>query len=400
MARFCNKCGAPLDGIFCVKCGADSRLAASPQPRPATSQSVPSEVATLELSPVQSAASEVSPQAPVPPSAPLANSADSPAARFCNKCGAPSSGTAFCNQCGANMRQAPSPPSQLAAIPVQQTPPPPVASAPAQVMPAQTSAKGSPLTKILIGFAVVVITVGALAAGGVYYVVYRVKQKVHEVAQDVSGLGSTSNGNSASGGGVLGSISKAVSSSSDSNSSGGSDSNGGISGDPCRLLSKEEVGRAIGVEIVAAEASDSGCSYLAQGNSGDMTAKHMAAMVGKKGVDAKTQQTVQNFSGELFKAFQSEDHDTGADKNGNVPVFGFSVDNHAAEAQMRLNAKVFGSVGPGQQGLPGIGDQAMDESGAMMMVRKGDKLIRIMYSTCPCSVDAIKPLAKTLADRL
>jgi hypothetical protein len=36
----------------------------------------------------------------------------------------------------------------------------------------------------------------------------------------------------------------------------------------------------------------------------------------------------------------------------------------------------------------------------MMMVRKGDKLIRIMYSTCPCSVEAIKPLAKTLADRL
>jgi hypothetical protein len=36
----------------------------------------------------------------------------------------------------------------------------------------------------------------------------------------------------------------------------------------------------------------------------------------------------------------------------------------------------------------------------MMFVRKGDRLIRIMYSTCPCGVEAIKPLAKTLADRL
>jgi len=34
------------------------------------------------------------------------------------------------------------------------------------------------------------------------------------------------------------------------------------------------------------------------------------------------------------------------------------------------------------------------------MVRKGDKLVRITYIMCPCSTDAIKPLAKKLADRL
>jgi hypothetical protein len=264
-------------------------------------------------------------------------------------------------------------------------------------MPA-AQAKGSPLIKILVGFAVVVIAVGALAAGGVYYVVYRVKQKVHEVARGVPSLGSNSDNSSGSDGGIMGSISKMVSG--NSGGSGGSDSNGGISGDPCRLLSKAEVGRAIGVEIIATETSGAGCSYLAQGNSSDMTAKHMAAMMGAKGADAQTQQTIQTLTGGLAKMVQSEGHDTGMDKNGNVPVFMFSVDNNSAETQMRLNAKVLGSVGPGQQGIPGIGDEAMDESGAMMMVRKGDKLIRIMYSTCPCSVEAIKPLAKTLADRL
>ncbi len=270
-------------------------------------------------------------------------------------------------------------------------------------MPApQGSSKGSSLTKILIGFAVVVITVGALAAGGVYYVVYRVKQKVHEVTRNVPGMGSSSDSGSNSGGSsVLGSISKMVSGSSDgSGDSSGSGSNGGISGDPCRLLSAAEVGRAIGVEIVATETTEGGCSYLARGNSGDMTAKHMAAMMGTKGADAKTQQMIQGFTGGMAKAFQSEGHDTGMDKNGNVPVFVFGVDNTSAEAQMRLNAKVLGGLGPGQEGIPGIGDQAFDEAGAMMMVRKGDKLIRIMYSTCPCSVDAIKPLAKMLADRL
>jgi hypothetical protein len=269
---------------------------------------------------------------------------------------------------------------------------------------AQAATKGSPLTKILIGFAVVVITIGALAAGGVYYVVYRVKQKVHEVAHEVTrnvpGMGSTSDSGSGSGdNSILGSISKMASGSSNSSDSD-SKSNGGISGDPCRLLSKEEVGRAIGVEIVTTERGDAGCSYLAHGDSADMTAKHMAAMAGTNGADAKSQQMVQGLAGGLFKSFQSEGHDTGMDKNGNVPVFVFSVDNTNAEMQMRLNAKVMGSLGPGQQGIPGIGDQAMDESSAMLMVRKGDKLIRIMYSTCPCTLEAIKPLAKMLADRL
>jgi hypothetical protein len=249
---------------------------------------------------------------------------------------------------------------------------------------------------------VVVITVGALAAGGVYYVVYRVKQKIHEVARDVPGLGSTSDNSSSSSGGIMGSISKMASgsSSSDSGGSSGRGDNGGLSGDPCRLLSKDEVGSSIGVQIVATESTDAGCSYLAKGDSADMTAKHMSTMMGAKGADAKTQQTIQTLTGGLAKMIQSEGHETNTDKNGNVPVFGFSVDNNAAETQMRLNATVMGRLGPGQVSISGIGDQAMDESGAMMMVRKGDKLIRIMYSTCPCSVEAIKPLAKALADRL
>ncbi|MGH9544109.1 MAG: hypothetical protein ACRD23_02730 [Terriglobales bacterium] len=300
------------------------------------------------------------------------------------------------------MRQAAAPSAQPAAIPAAQAPP--LAAAPPQPLPAsQTPTKGSPLTKILIGFAVVVVTFGALAAGGVYYVVYRVKQKVHEVAHDVTrnvpGMGSDSDSGSSSGdNSIMGSISKMVSG--NSTDSGNSGSNGGISGDPCRLLSKEEVGRAIGVEIVATQPTEGGCSYLAHGDSGDMTAKHITAMMAKNGADAKTQQMIQGFTGGMAKVFQSEGHEKTSDSNGNVPVFTFGVDNHAAEAQMRLNAKVLGGLGPGQVGVPGIGDQAMDESGAMLMVRKGDKLIRIMYSTCPCSLDAIKPLAKMLADRV
>ena len=175
------------------------------------------------------------------------------------------------------MREAASPAPQPVSAQSPQRLPPPSFPPPAQPMPvAQTTTKGSPLTKILVGVAVVVITVGALAAGGVYYVVYRVKQKVHEVARDVPGLGSSSDNSSSSGDhSMMGSISKMVSgsSNSDSSDSGGSRNNGGISGDPCRLLSKDEVGSAIGVPIVATETTDAGCSYLAHGDSADMTAK-------------------------------------------------------------------------------------------------------------------------------
>jgi hypothetical protein len=250
-----------------------------------------------------------------------------------------------------------------------------------------------------------VVAIGALAAGGMYYVVYRVKQKVHEVVRDVPGLNSSSNNNSGSGdNSLLGAISKAISASrngdgSGDSGSGGSGSNGGIEGDACRLLSKDEVSRAIGVGIVATENTDGGCSYLAQGTSADMTARHMAAMLGARGADTKTQKMIETFTGGIGQMVQSEGHDTGMDKNGNVPVFIFTVDNNSAETQMRLNAKLLGELG-GQQGTPGIGDQAFDEAGAMMMVRKGDKLIRIMYSTCPCATDAVKPLAKKIANAL
>jgi hypothetical protein len=50
--------------------------------------------------------------------------------------------------------------------------------------------------------------------------------------------------------------------------------------------------------------------------------------------------------------------------------------------------------------IDGIGDEAFSKADSMMFVRKGDKLIRIMYMTCPCSTNAIKPLAKQIVANL
>jgi hypothetical protein len=337
MANFCNECGSPVSGVFCNQCG--TRVAATPTPPPGI--------------------------VPNPPAA---------ATRFCNGCGSAVTG-AFCRKCGADTRAAANPlaPAVAPTAPTVSTMPAPVSSGPT---------KGSPLVKILVGFVVVVIVLGALAAGGVYYVVYRIKKKVHEVAAEIPGGSSILNSGSNSSGGP------------------GSGSNGGIRGDACRLLSKEEVGRAIGVEILATTTADGGCSYLAKGDSGGMTAKHMSAMIGAKGADAKTQQMVQGFAGGMFKAIQSDNHEAATDANGNVPVFTFGIDNNAADTQMQLNRKVLGGLGPGETDISGIGDEAFDIAGASMMFRKGDKMVRIMYSTCPCGLENIKPLAKTLADRL
>jgi hypothetical protein len=75
------------------------------------------------------------------------------------------------------------------------------------------------------------------------------------------------------------------------------------------------------------------------------------------------------------------------------------VDQHAAEEQIRLNARGLSTLGD-TQGLPGIGDQAFVSGDGMIMVRKGRNLIRIMFVTCPCGTEQVKPLAKEIADAL
>lgn len=317
-------------------------------------------------------------------------------ANFCNKCGAPSDGGAFCGRCGADMRKASSP---AQAQPVQAAPPAPVPAfqnvpVPEAPVPQQPTAqaaapqKGSPVVKIIIGVVAFLFVGAALAIGGVYYVVYRVKQKVQEVKTEV--LGDTASGSNAANG------------SSGGSSATGSATTGSASSasDGCRYLSKEDVGHAVGVEIVMTEPTENGCSYFAVGTSADMAPKHALAMTGRKDIDPKTQQMVQGLAGGLLKSLQSEHPGDQPDKDGKVPVVSFSIDTNSAETQMALNEKILGGLGPREAPIEGIGDHAFDAAGSMMMVRKGDKLVRIMYSLCPCGVEQIKPLAKKLADRL
>jgi hypothetical protein len=286
-------------------------------------------------------------------------------ANFCTRCGSPLTGP-FCVKCGAHMR-----PSATSATqpPVQQNVetaapevvPGPVATPASPTLPPPvTDKKMSPLAKLGIAAVVIVFVGGALAAGGIYYVAHRVSQKIHQVSD-----------------GILGSNSDSTS----------------------RLLSKEDVGRAVGVEIARTQPGDDSCSYMAKGDKADMLAKHATAMTAARGADKQTQETIQKVAGGMFKMFQSEQPASEQDNSGEVPVFSFSVDQNAAEEQMRLNAKVLGVIGD-QEGLPGIGDQAFVSADGIIMMRKGMNFVRIMFIACPCNTDAVKPLAKEIADAL
>lgn len=308
-------------------------------------------------------------------------------ASFCTKCGAPLSGGSFCAKCGADMRNIATPAQQQIQTPAAGSP---VQSAPAAAPPTAVSPKKmSPLAKLGIAAVVIIFVGGALAIGGVYYVAHRVSQKIHEKTHEL--LGSSSGSDDSSSGNP----------NSDNSGSGNSsaDSSDNSMGDVCRFLSKEDVSKAIGVEIIRTESKDNGCSYIAKGTQADVMAKHATAMAASRGADKKTQQVLQQFAGGMFNAFQSERPQSEQDKSGEVPVFNFSVDQHGAEERIRMTAKGLSVLGD-TQGLPGIGDQAFVSSDGMIMVRKGDKLVTIMYLTCPCGTEAVTPLAKEIADAL
>ncbi len=293
-------------------------------------------------------------------------------ANFCNQCGSPLQAGPFCNKCGADARKVPASTAQApaAAQPPVAAPLIPAQAAPVQATPA-APAKSSLWLKIILAVVVVLFVCGALAVAGVIYAAHRVSQKVHEVTQELA------------------------------SNSADADAPAESLGDVCRFLSQEEVSKAIGVEIVSTKAEGAGCSYLAKGDQADMTARHATALAASKGADKQAQQALQQFAGGMFKAMQDDNKEKSSDPSGQVVVMNFSIDQNSAGTQMKLNNKVMGMLGPnGAQRLSGIGDEAFVTADTMLMFRKGNKMVRIMYMTCPCGTEAIRPLARQLADRL
>jgi hypothetical protein len=175
-----------------------------------------------------------------------------------------------------------------------------------------------------------------------------------------------------------------------------------FTGDPCRFLTTAEVGKAIGVPIIGTKSDGSTCEYMAHGTAANMTSKHLSAMAAKRGADRATQEKFQKLAEGFFGA-QEKNAET-ADPNGTIEtaVLSVSLDQGSAEAQMKLDSKVLGALGPasGSNRIVGIGDEAFVAADGMMLVRKGDTLVRFTYISCPCNSEQIEPLAKKLAAAL
>jgi hypothetical protein len=295
-------------------------------------------------------------------------------AGFCRNCGSPlADRQGFCTKCGTRVGDAPAnaaapPPVQPAASTPPAAPPPVYATPPVQAAPVAAAPRRSgmsPLVKILIAVVIIFVAMGAFASVALIYIGHRVHQKATE-------MGLTR-----------------------------SDEERRVSDaelrriDGCALLPKSAVSAAVHMDIVRAEnnGSEPGCAYSVAGDPADLTAKHLGALH-KGEMNQQQQDTVQDFAKGILKNGNTQ---TSSEHPGEAPVLAYSIDNNAAQLQMRLNRATLGQMGPiGLKAIPGLGDEAFDAYGAMLFVRKGDKLVRIIYTSCPCGPEDVVPLARTI----
>ena len=304
-------------------------------------------------------------------------------ARFCGRCGAPiDESSAFCIACGAPAPH-PAPTTapfqdlpQAAHAPSQPYSPsaPALASSPPVVRSVPPRTKGGSALKIVL----VVLVVLALGALGVIGTLLYFGHKV-----------------------VTGIEDKAAQAGLSTNPLAGKSPNT-FTGDPCRFLTTAEVSKAIDVPITGTKSDGSTCEYRAHGTAANMTSKHLSAMVGKRGADRAAQEKFQKLAEGIFGTQQKNAESADPNEAIETTVLSVSIDQGSAEAQMKLDSKVLGALGPasGSNKITGIGDEAFVAADGMMLVRKGDTLVRITYNSCPCNTGQIEPLAKKLVAAL
>ena len=167
----------------------------------------------------------------------------------------------------------------------------------------------------------------------------------------------------------------------------------------CRLVTADDVSKALHVAIIRVEPGaqdNSACEYSIKGKPSSAATDHGIAMAGAMNgqtLDPAAQKMMQGFGSMVLGG-----QDTDA-KNfrhaGEVPILVIDVQNGDALSQMKLNRQALGYMQPVSE-IRGLGDDAFSSSDSMMFVRKGDKLLHIIYTGCPCATKDIVPLARLM----
>jgi hypothetical protein len=183
------------------------------------------------------------------------------------------------------------------------------------------------------------------------------------------------------------------------------------SADLCALVSKAEVSRALRVAIVRAEAPETslpGCDFSIKGTPAAAGAGHAVelakstAQANGTQLDDATQKLLSNFATGIFQGSDSDKSATaGARHPGEVPVFTFAILPGEANDQMRATRQAHVGIAPAAvTTVPKLGDEAFDSGGAMLNVRKGNRMIQFTYPSCACTTQDVVPLARKIVDRL
>ena len=180
----------------------------------------------------------------------------------------------------------------------------------------------------------------------------------------------------------------------------------------CGLLSQAEVTHALHVIVVRAEAPETefpGCEFSIKATQADAGAGHMtevaksAALTQGTQLDESTQKLINTFAKGVFQGSDAEKSATaGARHPGEVPVLTFDVRiSENAKDEAHLTRQTQANISPkGITALDSLGDEAFDSGGAMLTVRKGDKLLELRYPACACTTQDVVPLARKIVASL
>ncbi|HXT76263.1 MAG TPA: zinc ribbon domain-containing protein [Candidatus Eisenbacteria bacterium] len=305
-------------------------------------------------------------------------------AAFCTSCGSPlSEGQVFCTKCGARAATPESPSTPSPSAPAQGAPvtpasaPPtysPAAAASAAPAPAAATGGGGAFIKILLIVVGVIFVFGAIGVGAVVYIGYRVKQKAREMGLSSEHMHERR----------ADALGRPI--------------------DACKWLSKEDVSAAIGMTVVRAEStsgSDAGCSYSVMGDVNELTMKH-AMQLNKAQAKEMSKQDQEKMETIGKSILRGAAHDSANSEHpGEVVVLALGVDENAAQFQMKLNRGMLNGLGPmATQNVSDLGDEAFAAAGSMLFVRKGESLLRMTYTQCPCGTEEMIPLARKVAGAL